>query len=439
MSAVPVESKLPLIRRPAIARLLLMALLAEIGYAVLNLSTMPVYLKFDRGYGGEIIGLVLGAFLLSEAVFKGPMGHFADRIGRRRLLVLGPGLTVFTSLATLGVPHHWGVSETVSLIALRALDGLGAAMFWPAAFALIGDSVGDHERQQAMSLLNLCYLIGVALAFPIGGAFNDLVGPHLEGFTGARSASLYLAAGLFLSVSLTAYFSVASGRAHRAAARLARESRSGPPEEGGLRALIAGFRQIPEYLLLSVITFAGIGFPMAIIKLFAKEEFRMSESGFGILVLPAVLLMAACSVPMSKLGERIGRPRAVHLGMGLCVVGLTIVASGMFVVALRQPASIAVGGVFVGFGFLLAIPAWMASVSDIDPLRRGANIGAIMTAQGVGAIIGLPIGSTLYAKLQPVGVQLGLGESFGRYSPFLGCAICVLIGWLLSLKILKAR
>jgi hypothetical protein len=55
----------------------------------------------------------------------------------------------------------------------------------------------------------------------------------------------------------------------------------------------------------------------------------------------------------------------------------------------------------------------------------------------LGAIIGAPIGSTLYEKLQPVGVQLGLGESFGRYAPFAGCALCVMVGWLLSLRILK--
>src|SRR3954465_2784855 len=80
-------------------RLLVVALLAEIGYAVLNISTMPVYLEAaptntwisnGRGFGASIIGLVLVAFLLVEAIFKSPMGHLADRFGPKKLMLIGP-------------------------------------------------------------------------------------------------------------------------------------------------------------------------------------------------------------------------------------------------------------------------------------------------------------------------------------------------------------
>jgi MFS family permease len=92
-----------------------------------------------------------------------------------------------------------------------------------------------------------------------------------------------------------------------------------------------------------------------------------------------------------------------------------------------------VGGLPLGLGFLLTIPAWMASVSDIDPKRRGANIGAVMTAQGLGAIIGAPIGGFLYEYLIPV-----LGVHVAHYSPFLCCSACVTAGWLLSLRMLTS-
>ncbi|HZH99162.1 MAG TPA: MFS transporter, partial [Fimbriimonadaceae bacterium] len=181
----------------------------------------------------------------------------------------------------------------------------------------------------------------------------------------------------------------------------------------------------------AVVIFAGIGFPMAIIKIFAKEQFAMSELAFGALVLPAAIGMAVFSVPMSKFGERLGRARAVHFGIGLCAAGLSVIAAGAFASFLRTPLALAVAGIPVGFGFLLAIPAWLASVSDIDPKRRAANLGAVMTAQGIGAIIGLPIGAQLYERMQSV------NPDFGRYSPFIGCALCVTAGWLISLKILR--
>ncbi len=418
-------------KRPAILRLLLVALLAEIGYAVLNISTMPVYLKFDRGFDANLIGLVVVAFLLSEAILKGPMGHLADRVGRRRLMVIGPSLTIFTSLATMIVPHQIGAAETLCFIGLRLLDGLGAAMLWPATFALMSDLVNDKERQEAMSLLNMCYLLGVALALPVGGIFNDLFGGLLRKISGERTPSLYFAAMLFTAVSLVAYWYVPSGKAMRERNSAGAKTEAEQVQGEGFRVFIDAIHRIPQFLALGALTFAGIGFPMVIIKLFAEEQFHMSETQFGVLALPGALAMAGLSVPMSKFGERIGRPKAVHLGLGLCFIGMAIIALGAFSPFARNAWFLAIGGMPVGVGFLLTIPAWYASVSEIDPDRRAANIGAVMTAQGLGAIVGAPLGGWAYSGLQSV------QGDFGRYSPFLGCAICIGIAFAVSLRLIK--
>lgn len=431
---IPALDSRAIYRRPAVLKLLLVALLAEIGYAVLNISTMPVYLAAKPGngrgifpdgrdLGSSVIGLVLVGFLLSEAALKGPMGSLADKYGPKRLMLFGPCITAVTALLTLVIPHNLGWIEVVLLILLRVCDGVGAAMLWPAAFALMGDTVEDDQRQSAMSLLNLCYLLGIALALPIGGIANDLAG--------VKWAGLILASLLFASVAVTA---------SRLPAPIRSESASATAHsEGGVADLLGALHQIPSYLILAAVTFAGVGFPLAVVKLFATEQFAMSETKFGALVFPAAIAMASLSYPLSKFGERIGKARAVHVGLGLCTLGTAAIGAGMLVPALRQPWILAVGGMPLGFGFLLTIPAWMASVSDIDPQRRGANLGAVMTAQGVGAIIGAPIGAAMYEKLQPVGIHLGLGADFGRYSPFAGCALCVACGWLLSLKLLKEK
>lgn len=407
--------------RPVVRRLLIIALLAEIGYAVLNVSTMPVYLRDDRHFGESVIGFVLVAFLFAEAVFKGPMGHLADRLGPKTLMIAGPAISVGSALLSLAIPH-WIPQpiQVLSFVLLRTFDGLGAAMLWPAAFSAMNDAVDDRERQQAMSLLNLCYMLGIALAFPVGGIVNDL--------SGQRWAGLVLATALFAGVSLAVWRLLPRVAPHHEHVESS--------EEASIKDFIVSMRRIPSYLALAVITFAGVGFPMAIFKFFPRDQFGYSETQIGLLVFPGAIAMALASVPMSKLGERLGRARAVHFGLGLSATGMAVIGSGMLVPMLRHPLLLAFGAIPVGVGFLLTIPAWMASVSDIDPQRRGTNIGAIMTAQGIGAIVGAPIGSTLYEKLQPVGVQFQLGEAFGRYSPFAGCAVCIFAGWLMSLKLL---
>jgi DHA1 family multidrug resistance protein-like MFS transporter len=406
-------------KRP-VQNLLLIALFAEIGYATMNISTMPIYLVADRKFGQSVIGLVMVSFLLFEAVFKSVMGHVADRFGTRKLLIAGPSISIATSIISIFLPHGNGSAiEVFAFVVLRAFDGLAVAMLWPAAFSQMNSVVEDGERQQAMSYLNACYMIGIALAFPMGGIANDIFK--------VKWAGLVLATILFVGAALGAYFTPSSN-----APIVADEEHSG----GGLKAFLDSIKQIPEYLLLATVAFMGIGFPLAIFKLFTLEEFRMSESAVGGMIFPGAIAMAALSGPLAKFGDRIGRARAVHFGLMLCTIGLSLIAIGGFLPFLRSPYLFGLAGLPAGLGFLLTIPAWMASVSDLNPERRATNIGAIMTAQGVGAMIGAPIGSAMYEKLQPLGKSLHLGESFGRYSPFMGCAVCVGVAWALSLKIL---
>jgi DHA1 family multidrug resistance protein-like MFS transporter len=342
-------------------------------------------------------------------------------------MLVGPTISVGTTLVSLFFPSLGGSTlEVCVFVGLRLLDGIGAAMLWPAAFSAINEVVPDDERQNAMSLMNLCYMLGIALAFPLGGIANDL--------SGQRWAGLALAGGLFLAVSISVWRFVPRFKVHE------------HPAEGvetGLTDFLRSVRQIPSYLLLAAVTFIAVGFPMTIFKLFALDQFGFSETEVGLLILPGAIVMAAASVPMSKLGERIGRVRAVHYGLALCAGGMSLIGLGAIIPPMRQPWMLALGGIPVGVGFLMTIPAWMTSVSDIDPQRRGTNLGAVMTAQGLGAIVGAPIGAVLYEKLQPVGehLMLGpsltLGPSFGRYSPFSACAVFLIFGWLLSLRVLR--
>jgi len=426
--------KLPsLVKQPAVLRLLIIALLAEISYAVLNISTMPIYLKNVRGFSELLVSVVFVSFLLSEAIFKGPMGHLADRYGCRRFMIFGPAITMCTSVLTIVLPvGKLGAIEPIALILMRVFDGIGAAMLWPAAFAEMGAAVPKSQRQQGMSLLNSCYLLGIALAMPIGGIAEDVM--HSLHYKHWQEAGLYLAAVLFASIVLASTILIPRTVVHD-------ESLHGTQESFQFKHLIQSFKAIPTFVLLAVVTFMGVGFPMVIIKTFALEEFQLSPTQFGALVFPAAIAMAIFSAPVSKWGGKLGTHRAVHLGMGLCSAGLAFICLGAFFHAFHGAWALALGGIPLGIGFLMAIPAWMTSVTDLDPRRKATNLGAIMTAQGLGAIIGAPIGAWLYESFIPVGksLHLGNGVTFGHYAPFLGCALCVTFGWLISLQALRGK
>src|SRR5437762_564219 len=176
--------------------------------------------------------------------------------------------------------------------------------------------------------------------------------------------------------------------------------------------------RIPLVMLLGFVAFLSVGFPAPIIKLFALAEFHLSETKVGVAVLLAALAAAAVSSYLGGLGEKIGRERAVRLGLLLCALGSWPIGAGYWFADFRLPGIVLLGALFIGLGFLLAIPAWYSSVSHIDEKRSGSYLGAVMTAQGIGAIFGVMAGGKLYRS--------------DHYAPFLACAIGVSLGWLIS-------
>ncbi|MCX7993085.1 MAG: MFS transporter [Fimbriimonadales bacterium] len=391
--------------------LVVMAGFAELGYVTLNISAMPVYLREVVGLGEATITAVGSVFLLTEAIFRAPMGMLSDQIGRRRLIVLGPLLTVFTSLGTL-VAHH-----PLHFILLRAIDGLGAAMLWPAVYAAIGDSVAPQRRAWAMSFLNMTYMSGIALGPLAGGLANDL--------TGAKQASFYLTACLFAAATFIAWrFYPKDGRPRRT-------NPDAPVEKISPRALLNALRIAPGHMLLAFVVFFGVGLIMLLVKLYAMDEFGVSETLFGVgLVVPA-LAIAGLSLPLGRLADRLGRPRSIRWGLSLAAVVL------WSVVAPSQPpiAWVLIAAGLGAISFVLTFAAWMAELSEIDPARRGVILGAAGTAQGVGSILGALLGGFLY---EHVPLTLGEAQIPAHRTPFIGCALMLSLGAILSWFVLKS-
>ncbi len=286
----------------------------------------------------------------------------------------------------------------------QAWNGVAAAATWPTLTAAMGGSVDAKRRTTAMSMLTVTYIAALAVGPLVGGVANDL--------TGSRVTSFYLVSGLFLVTALAACLLVP----HRSQEEMATRPPHGQAG-AGLRVsdLLAGLRAMPDMMALAFCAFFAIGLLVPIVKLFAMDELRMSETEYGGLVFPIALVVAGTSLVSGRLGDRWGKPRSVKLG-------LLIAATAMWTItAVREPLELAVAAMFLGIGFVFAMPAWLALVSDMAaPWTRGAVIGALGTAQGVGAILGAAAGSYLY-KLVRIDL-FGMGLT-SHYAPFVASAV----------------
>ena len=109
----------------------------------------------------DVYGFVLAGLLIT-------MGSFGDRIGRRRLLLIG---AFCFSLASLGAAYSHSAGE---LIAARALQGVAGATLMPSTLALIRNMFHDEkQRRTAIAIWTSATMSGIALGPVLSGFLLD--------------------------------------------------------------------------------------------------------------------------------------------------------------------------------------------------------------------------------------------------------------------------
>lgn len=399
-----------------LAAIVVVSAFAELSYTTVNMSAMGVYIKDGIKIDTKWIAICSTVFVAMEGLLKSPMGILGDRFGRKPLIVIGPLVSVLTALLT---PR---VSDPYILVFLRVLDGLGAAALWPAAFSLIGDHVPEEKRASAMSLFNLAYLLGIALGPALGGSVNDLAFYRLPiTYAQSKEASFYLAAVMFAITTIIAYIMIPNF------APTAGKKSGG--EHGGehgfnFKEFLEMLRRMPMTLLMTFVTFLGIGLVIPYFKVFLLEHFGLTEHAFGVMMIGPALVVASLAIPMGKVADKIGKARAVQIGIGICTLSFWLL------IMMTHNWAIMLLGSLLGIGFAIAFPAWMALItSECDDSQRGTVVGAVGTAQGIGAVAGIVASSWLY-KLSGFNVA-GLHVP-DHGAPFLGCAIMITVSLLLS-------
>ena len=138
---------------------------ASLVYFIADGMTLPIYPVFVAGpLGGDdaALGLVFGAFSVSALLLRPFSGRFADKRGRRPLLVGGAVLLVISMLG------HIVASTVELLIVMRLLLGASEAAFFVAAFTMAADLTPEDRRGEAISLISLSLYAGIAIGPIIG-------------------------------------------------------------------------------------------------------------------------------------------------------------------------------------------------------------------------------------------------------------------------------
>ncbi len=388
----------------------------------------------DAEWVNAVYSLVFAALLI-------PFGRVGDLVGRRRVFVLG--VVVFV-LASLGVA---AARDGSSLIAARAVQGVGASMVLPAALSTLNAMFTGRDR---------------ATAFGIWGALLSgmaALGPLLGGALGTADWRWAFLVNLPFGVALIAGAIALLPETRRPrAGRLRQEIDwlGGVLSALGLGALVcgliegpnhgwwtatrdfsvAGLSPVPVVLALGAVLLtalvlvervrAAAGRPVMLdLSLFRIANFRhgnlasalINVGELGLLfVLPLFLLgvhgtspiqISLAILPLAvgsflsggyagHLAKKRGAHRVVQIGMVLevaAVLGLAVTLD-----AATTGLGLAPWMLVYGFGLgLTAAQLTNVSLADVPPAKSGQASGTQSTARQVGAALGIAVIGTVFA------------------------------------------
>jgi len=139
---------------------------AMIGVGIIS-PILPLYAKTFAA-SGISIGLVFSAFSLSRCLLGPLIGRLSDRIGRKRILLIGLASYTLTSVLYAFAMNLW------QLGIFRFVQGAAAVMVTPIAQAYIGDITPQGKEGRTMNLFYSAMFLGMALGPLLGGGLSAL-------------------------------------------------------------------------------------------------------------------------------------------------------------------------------------------------------------------------------------------------------------------------
>lgn len=362
---------------------------------------------------------VLNAYAIVYGALLVPAGRLADRLGRRRVFLVGLVLFVTASAACAAAP------SLPVLIGARVVQAAGAALLTPSSLALLLDEFPPARWSAAIGVWAAMGGIAAAAGPPLGGLLVEaswrwvfLVNLPIgllavaravkvlresrdeqeAGWPDVLGTALLTAAIAILSLGLVRApdwgwsdprTAASLGGAAIAIAALVARSASHPRPVLELDMLRV--RAFSMASVAALLFYAGFAAMLLGNVLFLTEVWQDSILQAGLALSPGPLAAAALAVPAGHLVDRVG-PRALGgLGSFLFAAGcawwaLRIEASPAY--ASTMLPGLLVGGAGVG----LTLPSLSsAAVAALPPARLATGSAVLTMARQVGAVLGVAI------------------------------------------------
>lgn len=146
--------------------ILMVNMFIAVGSFGIIIPILPAYL-ISIGQAGTAAGLIIALFAAAQFVMSPIAGRWADRYGRRKMIISGLGVLALSMFV-----FYFSDSITVLYIS-RIIGGIGAALLIPAIFAYVSDITTMDQRAKGNSMISAAMSLGIVIGPGIGGFLAD--------------------------------------------------------------------------------------------------------------------------------------------------------------------------------------------------------------------------------------------------------------------------
>ena len=348
---------------------------------------MSIYAADYESATPFLIGMAIGIYGLTQAIFQIPFGYLSDRFGRKPILLAGLLVFLFGSIMAANT------SNIIIVVIGRAFQGGGAIS--AVLMAFLADSVSEENRAKANAFVG--FQIGVAFMLSL------LIGPIISSRVGLT--------GLFWVIAFLSVIAMVIVLSLRQAKPITYYKLSLKAFKETLTKELLAL----DFSIFSLHLILASGFIVMPLLIIENQIVSMIDNWQ--LYLPAVLLSFLGMIPLIVISEKFKKTKTI-----LLISILLLILSQIIFFSLNlnfKVFLITLTVFFVAFNTVEALlPSLLSRTASSS--KRGLAMGIFSTSQFLGTFIGGAIGGFIY-------------DIYDLNSVFLFTIFVAIIWWLLIL------
>jgi predicted MFS family arabinose efflux permease len=316
-----------------------------------------------------LVGLMVGGYALTQAIFQVPFGSLSDRIGRKRTIFLGLLIFMIGSIVSASA------TDIYTLLFGRLLQGAGA--IGSVVSASVSDLVDESKRAKAMAFIG----ISIALAFSISMATGSTLGVVFG------VDNLFLLTALFAIVSMVILTKVIE--VPKVEIKYSSSEKFHPLKDN----------QILYYMFSAGVQKGVMTALFMLIPLLFVERFSWDRADLWQVYLPAMVI-GLLSMPLAIIfGEKRNKPKYLFLLSSTLFIAVSLI----FVYSENEKLFLG-GVVLFFFAFNVIEPLIQSVVSKLSPIhQKGVALGYTNSSAYFGTFLGGLLSGLLYENLPILG------------------------------------